>query len=49
MGGLGQFADLKGDLAKKRGMVLFFFFFFFGGGGGGGGLIPNAHFVLACQ
>ena len=34
MGGLGQFADLKGDLAKKRGMVLFFFFFFFFLGGG---------------
>ena len=27
-GGLGQFADLKGDLAKKRGMALFSFFFF---------------------
>ena len=27
MGGLGQFADLKGDLAKKGGRVFFFFFF----------------------
>ena len=34
-GGLGQFADLKGDLAKKRGMALFFFFFFLKVGGGG--------------
>ena len=30
-GGFGQFADLKGDLARKRGWV-----FFFSGGGGRG-------------
>ena len=30
-GGFGQFADLKGDLARKRGWV---FFFFWGGGRG---------------
>ena len=31
--GLGQFADVRGGLAKKRASVLFCFCFFFFGGG----------------
>ena len=30
--GLGQFADVRGGLARKRASVLGFFFFFLGGG-----------------
>ena len=53
-GGAWSVCRFKSGLGKKEGngaFSFFFFFFFEGGGGGGGGwaLIPNAHFVLACQ
>ena len=38
-GEFGQFADLRGGLARISGvklLFLFLFFFFWGGGGGGG-------------
>ena len=36
-GGFGQFADLRGGLARISGVKLLFFVFFLGGGGGKGG------------
>ena len=40
LGGLGQFANLKGGLARMRRVV---FFFLGGGGGGGGGVDTPMH------